>query len=143
MQNLSSLSKVQYANIGSIALFSITLFLEIFLYGFNWIQVFNIFNFFLAWVIFVNVNKTKSLIGKITDILKKSSEGKLEDRIVLSREKGELLELVNAINDFLDQVEVFLREIKAPLEYVAKERFFRKVVSEGFRGTFKVTSSPN
>ena len=140
MQNLSSLSKIQYANIASIFIFTITLGIEIFKYGFDWIRVLNILNFLLAWVIFINVNKIKSLLKRITSILKEGSQGYLEDRIVLSKDKGELLELVNALNDFFDQVEVFLREIKAPLEYAAEERFFRKVVSEGFRGTFKVVA---
>ncbi len=138
MQNLSSLSKIQYANIASIVIFTITLGIEIFKYGFDWIRILNILNFLLAWIIFINVNKVKSLINQIIKILKEGSQGYLEDRIVLSKQKGELLELVNTLNDFFDQVEVFLREIKAPLEYAAKERFFRKVVSEGFRGTFKV-----
>ncbi len=140
MQNLSSLSKIQYANIASIVLFSITLLFGIFKHGFDWIMILNIANFFLAWVIFVNVNKVKGLINKITDILKKSSVGYLEDRIVLTKEKEELLELVRALNDFLDEVEVFLREIKTPIEYISKGKFYRKVVSEGFRGTFKVVT---
>ncbi len=141
MQNLSSLSKIQYANIASIILFSITLTAGIVQNGFNWIMILNIFNFFLAWVIFVNVNKVKSLVNQIVSILKKASVGYLEDRIVLAKEKAELLDLVHAVNDFLDEVEVFLREIKTPLEYIAKGKFFRKVISDGFRGTFKVVTN--
>ncbi len=141
MQNLSSLSKIQYANIASIILFSITLTAEVIQNGFNWVMILNIFNFFLAWVIFVNVNKVKKLVSRITDILKKASVGYLEDRIVLVDEKAELLDLVYTVNDFLDEVEVFLREIKTPFEYVARGKFFRKVIPDGFRGTFKLVAS--
>ena len=141
MLNLSSLSKIQYANIASIALFSVTLAVELMHSGFDWIRVLNILNFVLAWIIFINVRSIRDLINRVSGILKKASEkGYLEDRIVLSTEKEELKELVIAINDFLDEVEVFLREIKAPFEYASQGRFFRKVVTEGFRGTFKVTA---
>jgi len=141
MLNLSSLSKAQYANIASIVLFTITLGIEIYKYGFDLIRILNIFNFILAWIIFINIQSVKKLIRRINQILKEGNkEGYLEDRIVLSREKEELRELVDNLNDFLDQVEVFLRELKAPLEYASEGRFFRKVVTDGFRGTFKVVA---
>ena len=141
MQNLSSLSKIQIANILSIIIFTITLAVEIYQHGFDWIRVLNILNFILAWVIFINVKKVKALIQRVNKILKEGSqEGYLEDRIVLAKDKEELKELVDNLNDFFDQVEVFLREIHAPLEYASQGRFFRKVVTDGFRGTFKVTA---
>ncbi len=140
MPNLSSLSKIQYANIASIVLFSVSLVVELIHFGFDWIRLLNILNFVLAWIIFVNVRGIRRLIKNISYILREGSKGYLEDRIVLSKEKEELQELVISINDFLDQVEVFLREIKAPFEYASKGRFFRKIVVEGFRGTFKITA---
>ena len=141
MLNLSSLSKIQYANIASIVIFTITLGIEIFKYGFDWIRILNLLNFILAWVIFINVQSIKKLISRINTILREASQkGYLEDRIVLSREKEELRELVDNLNDLFDQVEVFLRELKAPLEYASEGRFFRKVVTDGFRGTFKVVA---
>ena len=139
MLNLSSLSRIQYANIASIIIFTITLGIEIFKYGFDWIRILNLLNFILAWVIFINVQSIRKLISRISNILKRASQkGYLEDRIVLSKEKEELRELVDNINDLLDQIEVFLREIKSPLEYASEGRFFRKVITDGFRGTFKV-----
>ena len=139
MLNLSSLSRIQYANIASIIIFTITLGIEIFRSGFDWIRILNLLNFILAWIIFINVQSIKKLIFRISNILKRASqEGYLEDRIVLSKEKEELRELVDNINDLLDQVEVFLRELKTPLEYASEGRFFRKVITDGFRGTFKV-----
>lgn len=137
MLNLSSLSKIQYANIASIVLFTITLSVEILHNGFDWIRILNLLNFILAWIIFVNVNKVRNLIKKISYILKNASEGYLEDRIVLSKEKEELKVLVNAINNFLDQVEVFLREIYTPIDYASKDKFYKKIVTQGFKGEFK------
>ena len=141
MLSLSSLSKIQIANIASIAIFTITLAVEVFKYGFDWIRILNLLNFVLAWVIFINVQSIRRLISRVNKIMKEAKrDGYLEDRITLSREKEELRELVDNINDLLDQVEVFLRELKAPLEYASEGRFFRKVVTDGFRGTFKVVA---
>ena len=42
MPNLSSLSRIQYANIASIIIFTITLGIEIFKYGFDWIRILNL-----------------------------------------------------------------------------------------------------
>ncbi|RME09658.1 MAG: chemotaxis protein, partial [Aquificota bacterium] len=136
----SSLDKVQYANIASILLFAVALGVEFYKYGFETIRVLNIANFILAWIIFVNVGHAKSTIHRIALLLEEASRGKLDDRVVLLKDEGELKRMAKNLNYFLDVVETFLREIRFPIEYAAQGKFFRPVVDTGFPGVFKQTA---
>jgi methyl-accepting chemotaxis protein len=133
----SSLTVIQYANIFSIGIFSITLFIEVYKHGFDFIRVLNLINFITAWVIFINIKKVQGFIKRISYILTEAEKGNLEPRLINEKEKGELLKLAHDINYLLDQVDVFLRELKAPIEYASKRKYWRKPVPFGFAGTFK------
>ncbi|MDW8066152.1 MAG: methyl-accepting chemotaxis protein [Aquificaceae bacterium] len=136
----SSLDKAQYANIASIVLFAIALGVELYKYGFEVIRLLNITNFLLAWIIFANIKHAKNTIHRIAVLLDEASKGRLEDRVVLLKDKGELKTMARNLNYFLDVVETFLREIKVPIEYASQGRFFRAVVDTGFPGMFKKTA---
>jgi hypothetical protein len=72
MKRLSSLEKIQYANILSIVIFAISLIVEIYQYGlFDIARVLNIFNFLAALFIFVNIRKVQSFIKDASMVLKK------------------------------------------------------------------------
>lgn len=137
---LSSLDKAQYANIASIALFMVALLVEVYKYGFEPIRLLNLTNFLLAWVIFANIRHAKNTIHRIALILEEASRGKLEDRVVLLKDEGELKRMAKNLNYFLDVVETFLKEIRVPIEYAAQGKFFRPVVDTGFPGIFKQVS---
>jgi len=140
MEKISSLQKVQYLNIISIALFSFTLVVEIYKHGFDFIRILNFINFITAWLIFINIRKAQNTLRYVSNILSNAKVGHLEGRVVLLKDGGEMKEMANNLNDFLDQVEVFLREIKTPIEYAAEGKFYRKVVSDGFKGVFKLVA---
>lgn len=132
----SSLDKVQYANLASIVLFAIALGVELYKYGFEFIRLLNITNFLLAWVIFANVKHAKNTIHRIAILLEESAKGKLDDRIILLKDQGELKRMATNLNYFLDVVETFLKEIRVPIEYASQGKFFRPVVATGFPGIF-------
>ena len=136
----SSLDLIQYANIASIGIFTLTLGWEIWKYGFDPIRVLNIANFLLAWFIFVQVRYLKSFIHRIALILDKASKGELENRFVKEKQGGELYQIVVNLNYFLDVVEAFLREIITPLRYASERKYWRKVVYFGFPGAFETVA---
>jgi hypothetical protein len=113
MTNLSSLSKVQYANIASIALFVIALIVETLVDGWSWIKLLNFANFALAWFIFLNIRKTQATISEVAAVIKGAEKGYLENRITHIKDYGELNDLCWNTNNMLDQNEVFIREIRA------------------------------
>ena len=136
MTNLSSLSKVQYANIISLGIFIIALLVEIIVMGFDWFRIFNIANFALAWFMFVNIRKAQQTINTVAHIIKQAEKGNLELRITHVDDKGELSALCWNTNDLIDQLEVFMREIKAGVDHASRHIYYRKVISEGLRGSF-------
>lgn len=137
MKNLSSLSKIQYANIASITIFTIALIVELISYGFDLIRILSIANFALAIFMFINIRKAQSTISNLASILKSSENGDFERRVVLIKDGGELKALCWNLNNLLDKIEVFTREIKTSVEYGTQGKFFRKIVSLGLDGTFK------
>lgn len=137
MQKISSLTKIQYANMLSIGIFTITLVFDMYKHGFDLIRALNIINFFTAWYIFVNIRKVQAFIRRASQVTKEAERGNLENRLIKEKEGGELLQLAYDINYFLDQVEVFIREIKSPIEKASQRKYWRKVIVDGFSGAFK------
>jgi methyl-accepting chemotaxis protein len=140
MTNLSSLSKVQYANIASIALFVIALIVETLLDGWSWIRLLNFANFVIAWFIFLNIRKTQKTINEVAAVIKGAENGHLENRITHIKDYGELSDLCWNTNNMLDQTEVFMREIRASVEAASRDEFHRRIITRGLQGEFKVAS---
>lgn len=137
MTNLSSLSKLQYLNIISIAVFAIALIFEIVTIGFDWIRVLNLINFAIAWAIFVNIRKVQSTIHNVAETMKEIEMGHMESRITNIDEHGELRALCWNTNNMIDQLEVYMRDTYAVIEALSQDRFFRTVQDSGLKGSFK------
>jgi len=137
MTNLSSLSKVQYANIASIALFVIALIVETAIDGWSWVRILNIFNFALAWFIFLNIRKTQETIHKVSSVINGAEKGSLENRITQVKDYGELETLCCNTNNMIDQIEIFIREISASIEASSRDNFNRHVITQGLHGEYK------
>jgi methyl-accepting chemotaxis protein len=141
MTNLSSLSKVQYANLASIALFVIALIIEVVLYGWSWIRLLNIANFALAWFVFINIRQAQKTIHEVAAVIKAAETGYLENRITHIKDHGELNNLCWNTNNMLDQTEVFIREIRASVEAASRDEYHRNIIITGLQGEYKEASS--
>lgn len=139
--NLSSLSKVQYANLASIALFVISLIVETVLYGWSWMRLISFANFALAWFIFINIRKTQKTIHEVASVIKEAEKGRLENRITNISDYGELNSLCWNTNNMLDQTEVFIREIRASVEAASRDEFHRNIIIKGLQGEYKEAST--
>lgn len=133
----SSLSKVQIANIVSIVVFALAFILEVTLNGFHWIQVINFTNFALAWFMFLNIRKAQSTISSLADIVKKSENGELNDRITNIDDGGELKMLCSNMNSLLDNFELLMKEVSGAIKAASKANFSRKILLKGMSGEFK------
>ncbi|NRG19922.1 methyl-accepting chemotaxis protein [Rhizobiales bacterium] len=78
----------------------------------------------------------KSSIRKVIDVCKRVAAGDLEARIVGISEKGEMAELMHAVNQMIDRTDAYLRESKACLEYVSRNQHFRLISEKGMVGSF-------
>jgi methyl-accepting chemotaxis protein len=139
--NLSSLSKVQYANVASIILFIVALVVETVMDGWSWIKILNLFNFALAWFIFVNIRKTQETVHEVATVIKGAEKGNLENRITHIKDHGELSDLCWNTNNMLDQTEVFIREIRAGVEASSRDEYYRRINIQGLQGEFKEASN--
>jgi len=140
MTNLSSLSKVQYANIASIALFILALFIETLIDGWSWIRLLTLANFALAWFVFINIRKTQNTISEVASVIKGAEKGYLENRITHIKDFGELNDLCWNTNNMLDQAEVFIREIRASIDAASQDHYYRTILTQGLHGEFKEAS---
>lgn len=140
MMNLSSLSKVQYANLASIILFVIALIIETLMDGWSWIRLLNIANFALAWFVFINIRKTQETISEVAAVIKGAEKGCLENRITHIKDHGELNDLCWNTNNMLDQTEVFIREIRASIDSASQDKYYRNIFTQGLHGEFQEAS---
>lgn len=138
--SLSSLSKVQYANITSIGLFAIALVLETFLYGWSWIRLLTFANFGLAWFVFLNIRQAQETIREVAAVIQAAENGHLENRITHIKDHGEMNALCWDTNNMLDQTEVFIREIRASVEAASRDEYYRKILTQGLKGEFEDAS---
>lgn len=141
MMNLSSLSKVQYINIANIVIIFITMAIECLIIGFHWSYLLSIANFILMWFMFVYVRGVKHSVAEFSKIIKCARDGHTDNRIINIQEKGELGELCWDINDLLDQIEVFIREIRASVDFASKGKFYRSMIQTGLSGQYALNVS--
>lgn len=134
---VSSLAKLQHANIISLSVFAIAVTLEVWSNGFHWIQVLNFINFGLGWFMFINIRKVQSTVNKLADIIKDSEHGRLNGRIVGLKEGGELKTLCSNMNSLLDNFELVTKEMKSTIVAASNENFDRKILTKGMHGEFR------
>lgn len=92
-----------------------------------------IFAGLLVWQV-ASVSKSQALIAEAARVSKSVSQGFLEDRITNITDKGNIGELCWSINNMLDQLEAFMREVDTAVEYANHSKFFRPALSKGLKG---------
>ena len=65
-----------------------------------------------------------------------AAHGDLERRVLRIRADGDARAMLRNLNHLLDMTDAFVRESGAALEHAAAEKFWRRVVTRGMRGTF-------
>ena len=80
------------------------------------------------------ITKQIELLPKIFSLAKEISHGRFEQRITGIDESTELGKIAWALNEVLDQMEAFCREIKTIVECISQEKYFRKLQFAGMHG---------
>lgn len=141
MMNLSSLSK---GSIGIKAAITLTLLLLI-LSFFTESHLTITFGLLLLlgiqlFTLYAFMQHSKRLHA-ISSTFKKALEGDFEQRIIHIQHEGVVASLSHNLNDFLDQLESFMREVHAAITHVSQEEFFRKVNDVGLNSEFSRAAS--
>lgn len=136
MKKWSSLEKIQYANILSIGIFVLSLVVEIYQYGiFDLARLLNIFNFFAAWYIFINIRKVQAFIKDTSMVLKDASDGELKGRIDVS-DGGELENLKESVNTLLDQISFLAQDLIKIVKAASSKDVSVQINEPVFKGEF-------
>ena len=78
----------------------------------------------------------ESAVRKAVDICEAVAEGDFEARILHITEEGEAGRMLHAINRLIDRSDAYIRESRASLEYVAANKYFRRIAEKGMLGAF-------
>ncbi len=85
-----------------------------------------------------NASPTKgNLISQALKVCESVSNGDFEARIIgISGKQGEVADLCHAINRLIDRTDAYVRESTASLEYVSKNKYFRRIQEPGMLGAY-------
>lgn len=83
------------------------------------------------------IHKMKVMARVIAEITGRCAAGDMESRILLPKERGDLANMINRINDSIDMADAYVRESLATLEHAAEEKYYRKIVLTGMDGCYK------
>jgi methyl-accepting chemotaxis protein len=73
-------------------------------------------------------------LQELSNILQHSNKGELHYRITSTKGLGEIGFIAWELNDFLDKIECYFKEVDTCFKYVAKENYSRKVFPAGLPG---------
>jgi len=107
------------------------------LQGLNPISLsFSVLNLIIALFAFYHIKITEKSVRESAKSLEDAVEGNFETRETRIKGGGELERLSWNINNMLDQLETFMREINAAIHYASEDRFFRRVNTRGLNSAF-------
>lgn len=80
----------------------------------------------------------KALFGDILKVTDDIANGQFESRIthIYQKDAGGLSKMAWNINDVIDQLETYSREVKTSFEAAAHQKFYRRPRTEGLHGNF-------
>ncbi len=137
MKNLSSLSKIHYANYAHIVVVTTGAVLFTLTDGFHLQFLFFAFlNLSIALFAFRHIKITDESVKESARTLRYAKKGDFEKRETHITGGAELEEMSWNINNLLDQIEVFSREIITAFDYASQNKFFRKVDPKGLNPIF-------
>lgn len=90
----------------------------------------------LSLTALVNLNRSSRTLKTLAETCRAVSNGDFEARITHIRDTGELGTLQHEVNELVDRIDAFVREAAASMDYVSRNRYFRRIVEGGMRGGF-------
>lgn len=76
---------------------------------------------------------------RIEEVLNQAGSGNLQPRLTNIRDGNMLSPVSHSINNLLDQMETYIREVESSFKEASKDRFYRKPLGEGMQGDFKTS----
>ncbi len=132
MTNLSYLSNIYRAGIIFVGLFVLVHLYEFITEGFEVLTLILVSIYIaLGWYLKLQLNGLSEHLKKVLLVLENAVNGKLEYRATQIKDTGEVGKVCHGVNNLIDQLETFMREMRASIDYAGKNEFFRKFDSTG------------
>ena len=93
----------------------------------------------LAYIVLQHLRKMESLLEQIDVITRQVGEGHFAERVTHIPSTGLASRIALNLNDTLDQIETFFREVNTSFQYVSENKSFELPVDIGLQGAFKLT----
>lgn len=137
MTNSSYLSKLQILGVVFILLFVIGYIVKFFIDGFSGVDT-------LLLVVYVGMGSLyttylhglKRCMQKSITVLDEAVRGNLESRATNISDSGQAGQICHQVNNLIDQMETFMREMKTSIHYAGSNEFFRPFNTLGLNPAF-------
>jgi methyl-accepting chemotaxis protein len=138
MTHLSSLSKIRYAILATAVLGLLAVLSSIMIFEFNFLFLLGSMPMFLVVMYaYYHLNIVNESITKSRHTIEAAVDGDFEGRETFITGGGELEALSHHLNDLMDQIESFMREIKAAIEAASEHKYYRTVNARGLNRHFQ------
>jgi methyl-accepting chemotaxis protein len=75
------------------------------------------------------------VMAKLSSVCKRIADGDFEARVLDIREAGELAAVQHSLNDMIDRCDAFVRESAAAMQAMRANRYYRRILPHGLRGS--------
>lgn len=132
MTNSSYLSKIQLTAVLFLVLFIFGFVIKLFVSGFSVIDtILLVIYISMAYIFTIQLNGLKLHLTKSLNVLENAVRGNFEARATQITDKGEVGRVCHSINNLIDQMETFMREMRACVDYAGNNEFFRTFNTQG------------
>jgi methyl-accepting chemotaxis protein len=83
------------------------------------------------------VEEYRNFLELVSHVATDAAAGDLEARLIHIDDSDRFAKVARAVNHLLDMTDAFLREAGAALEHASQGHFYRRVLLQGMRGTFR------
>lgn len=106
-------------------------------FGFDWVAwLFPVLAVAFSFYAYNRYEHAVKTVLKMQEVLKSSRQGQLHERVVNTAGLGEIGQAAWELNDFLDLIETYFKEVNTCFNMVAEGIYYRKALSMGLPGQF-------
>ncbi|RKQ67860.1 methyl-accepting chemotaxis protein [Oceanibaculum indicum] len=91
----------------------------------------------LALLAAVAIRLSTRRLGEMIAVCQRVRDGDFEARLLHVPARGEIGQLMHAINNLIDVTDAFVREAGASMEHVRDNKYYRKIAVRGLKGQFR------
>ncbi len=142
MTNISYLSKIQIIGYVFIGLFIAGYVIKFFIDGFSLVDTV-LFALYLgvSFLFYSYMTGLKTCMNKSIKVLNDAVAGNLESRATGIMDSGEAGLICHQVNNLIDQMETFMREMETSVKYAGNHEFFRKFNTLGLNPAYVFTGN--